>query len=914
MARSKVGEARYELSVDTANLIAGFNTAKSAAMGFGQILRGGAIAGGLTAIGTAALNTIQAIEQFAAESVQAASDVEKSFARISGIISDVGFKDLEKLRPQFNRISRSVAKDLGEMAEAFFFVNSAGRKGAEGLEIMAQAGKLAQLGFGDMNQLVTTLAQAMNAFGESVPNAERAADLLVATVEKGIISADEVGEQFGATFPFAVKLGLGLEQVAAAMAGVTRTGTRVFEGATQVKNILKSLATPTKQTTDAFNDFGISLEGFRLRLQRDGLLDSLVWLRNHLMDNTDSIAEAQIAFRDFFPDTRGLAGVFDLLGESLQENTEIFEYLTTTTGNAERAFDKLADTLDFKVKEMKQSLSELKVAWGEALAPGEKARVDQITEGNRRAQQMVENIDQQTQIILNQGGESRGAIEASVRQAGTAFGIWWKKWTNHIITTLTTDDLIGYYRTLYAAKRTPEEYDQSISELTDRRGDLTERITQAEGGMVYFEGEIYSTEQAKAFAAELFRQIQKEGERKELVIKGLRVKEGITLPPGTRLPGGIDGADEANVVSSTYSRADELARMRQIHNYMAYYGVEEELAKIDPVLENLFKRLSAVEPYGTGVDRFAGLEGRERSGMQVSRALTYAGPETAAAREWVDANDRNTQALDNLYHQMAAVEPFGTGTELVELEGVERSNIQISRATIYAGEETQGARDEITADERRQQALDNLYNQMAGVQPYGAHIEDPRHRQISRATIYAGEETQAARDWVVEQESKWNDYWIETSVETLGELGQGIVSFAEKIAQGKNRAVSELELFASILGDIMKIVLSKDFFQAIGVIGTAATGGRHSGLTLVGEEGPELVDLNTPGMVYTTDQLSKAISGGGEGPTYNITINGGDPGANRQMLIEAMPMIAEYTQGEMTRNANRPSEVRAGLF
>jgi len=55
---------------------------------------------------------------------------------------------------------------------------------------------------------------------------------------------------------------------------------------------------------------------------------------------------------------------------------------------------------------------------------------------------------------------------------------------------------------------------------------------------------------------------------------------------------------------------------------------------------------------------------------------------------------------------------------------------------------------------------------------------------------------------------------------------------------------------------------------------TNAKGGYNSGgLTLVGEEGPELINFAKPGQVYTAGQTNKILSGGGGQSQPQITIN-----------------------------------------
>jgi hypothetical protein len=65
----------------------------------------------------------------------------------------------------------------------------------------------------------------------------------------------------------------------------------------------------------------------------------------------------------------------------------------------------------------------------------------------------------------------------------------------------------------------------------------------------------------------------------------------------------------------------------------------------------------------------------------------------------------------------------------------------------------------------------------------------------------------------------------------------------------------------------------------------AAGGGRASGLTLVGEMGPELVDFSTPGRVYTADQTAGMFTGGG-----NMA------GAIGAMVAEVQQLRAEVQQ------------------
>ena len=99
-------------------------------------------------------------------------------------------------------------------------------------------------------------------------------------------------------------------------------------------------------------------------------------------------------------------------------------------------------------------------------------------------------------------------------------------------------------------------------------------------------------------------------------------------------------------------------------------------------------------------------------------------------------------------------------------------------------------------------------------------------------------------------------------------------------------------------------------------IGAAATGGFRSGLTLVGERGPELVDLGSGAQVYTNEQLADAVNGGGGSPvivTNNINIDSTDGPGVRRALAEALPAITDASVNRIMAESSRPGQVRQTL-
>ena len=87
--------------------------------------------------------------------------------------------------------------------------------------------------------------------------------------------------------------------------------------------------------------------------------------------------------------------------------------------------------------------------------------------------------------------------------------------------------------------------------------------------------------------------------------------------------------------------------------------------------------------------------------------------------------------------------------------------------------------------------------------------------------------------------------------------------------------------------------------------GTAMAGGIHSGLTLVGEQGPELVDFTSPSRVYTASQTEGLMSGGGTTFNFAPTITGGDREQIRQEMELIFPLWESRIATDILVNMRR---------
>lgn len=268
-------------------------------------------------------------------------DFESELSKVVGLVgisqsqvNDWG-KEILDLAPKLGKAPR-------ELADALFYVTSAGIRGAESMEVLTMAGKASAAGLGETKTIADLVTSAMNAYGKENLSAAQATDVVTMAVREGKAEASELASSMGQVLPLASELGVTFDQVAATQASMTKTGTDAAEAATQLKSIMAGLIKPSKQAEEQLDAMGTSSSEMRKKIREDGLLSALMDLK----DMTNEYGEEAMA--RVFPNIRALMGVLDLMGGSLEANKVTFDKVTDAAGTLDEAFKDATETLDFK--------------------------------------------------------------------------------------------------------------------------------------------------------------------------------------------------------------------------------------------------------------------------------------------------------------------------------------------------------------------------------------------------------------------------------------------------------------------------------------------------------------------------------------------------------------------------------------
>lgn len=353
MADSKL---RVQLIGDSSRLTSSLNTASARLNKFGKKI---------SSIGASMQRFALPLAIAGGAAIKMGVDFDKSMTKIKSLVGVAGDKVDE-----MGKKARQMAVDTGvsstKAADALFFITSAGLRGEEAMDVLNASLKASAVGLGEVSNIADLATSAMNAYGTDTLSASGATDVLVAAVREGKLSSEELAGSMGSVLPTASALGVSFNDVGAAMAAMSRTGTDAAQGATQLNAILMGITKTGPAQDKAFKEMGLSAAGLRKQIKEEGLLAALGSLKKGIDGNTK-------AATTIFPNIRALKGVLDLTGKGAADNAIIFKNMSNVLGDTQKAFDKTSESASFKLakglNQAKESFAQMGAVLLETLLP-----------------------------------------------------------------------------------------------------------------------------------------------------------------------------------------------------------------------------------------------------------------------------------------------------------------------------------------------------------------------------------------------------------------------------------------------------------------------------------------------------------------------------------------------------------------
>ena len=350
-------------------------------------------------------------------SVKLAVDFDKSMTKIESLVGIAG-EEVAKMGDTAKQMATDTGRSASEAADALFFITSAGLEGSEAMDVLDASLQAAAVGLGDTATVADLATSAMNAYGSDTLGASDATDVLVAAVREGKLESSELAGAMGSVLPIASNMGVSFNEVGAAFAAMSRTGTNAAVASTQLRGILNGLLKPTKDAEDALSGMGLSSAGLRQSLKEDGLLATLEILKTNFEGNDQAAAKV-------FGNVRALSGVMDLLGAGVDSTREIFAEMNNVQGATATAFEATSQSASFQLQKalngVRNSLTEVGGTLLSAVLP----HIQKFTSFIQGLIQSFMNLSPQTQSLVLGLTAIAAALPAILSVAGalaTALG------------------------------------------------------------------------------------------------------------------------------------------------------------------------------------------------------------------------------------------------------------------------------------------------------------------------------------------------------------------------------------------------------------------------------------------------------------------------------------------------------------
>lgn len=329
-----------------------------------------------------------------------ASDLEFATQKTVAL-AGVSQSQMNAWQSDITRIGNLTNRTAKEIAEALYYTASAGIKTQEAMDIVEMSAKGAASGLGDTDVIARFLTYSFNAYGKEAMKSARVMDILSVAVREGTAEASSMVGVMGDVLPVASAMGVPIDEVAASMAAMTRTGFNAAKSATALRQIMVSLLHPSAEATSTLNmmskatgDTSISVEGLRKSIRDDGLLEALIKVDKL----TQQFGEATAGI--VFGNVRALTGDLSLVGAKLEENRKIFAAAKNETGVFANAFGIMTDTMQFKLGTVKKAVEQAFIGLGNSMMSPVIAILKDLVSMLKNLTTWYTNLSQSTQNLI----------------------------------------------------------------------------------------------------------------------------------------------------------------------------------------------------------------------------------------------------------------------------------------------------------------------------------------------------------------------------------------------------------------------------------------------------------------------------------------------------------------------------------
>lgn len=295
-------------------------------------------------------------------SVAAAVGFEREMRNVSSISGAVQ-GDFKRISDQVLELSKTVPQSAKNLAAGLYDIVSSGKDGAEAMVVLEASAKAASAGMTTTAVAAKGVSAVLNAYGMSGFEAAKVSDILFQTVNKGVLTFEELASNLGDFVGTAAILHVPIEDAAAALAAMTLSGINAAEASTALNRVFLSFIKPSEDMSALLHKVGF--ESGSAAIEALGLKGAMELLGRETGGNVE-------AMQALFPEVRGLKGTLALLANEGQNYNSVASAITSETermGATQKAFNEQSKSFSFQLELAKNNLTALGIEIGQRILP-----------------------------------------------------------------------------------------------------------------------------------------------------------------------------------------------------------------------------------------------------------------------------------------------------------------------------------------------------------------------------------------------------------------------------------------------------------------------------------------------------------------------------------------------------------------
>lgn len=295
--------------------------------------------------------------------VSTAANFEKGMSKVQSISGATG-DDMDALTKKAQEMGAKTKFSASESADAFSYMAMAGwnaRQMMDGIEgVMYLAGATGE----DLATTSDIVTDALTAFGMKAKDTNKFVDILAQTANKSNTNVSMLGESFKYVAPSAGSLGYSAADTATALGLMANNGIKASQAGTSLNSWFTRMAKPTKESSKAMEDLGISMT------DANGKMKPLRQVMSETRGAFNGLTKSQKAqYAAMLAGKTGMSGLLAIVNSSDKDFNKLSKSIDNSKGAAKKMYNVANNNLLGSLTVLKSTVESIAINFGNKLTP-----------------------------------------------------------------------------------------------------------------------------------------------------------------------------------------------------------------------------------------------------------------------------------------------------------------------------------------------------------------------------------------------------------------------------------------------------------------------------------------------------------------------------------------------------------------